>query len=56
MRIITDERFATVPKILETPYIPVTKEITLPPYKEEIAMIRSGEFDPNLKEKIQTNQ
>lgn len=56
VRIITDERFATVPKILETPYIPVTKEITLPPYKEEIAMIRSGEFDPNLKEKIQTNQ
>ena len=50
VRIITDERFATVPKILETPYIPVTKEITLPPYKEEIAMIRSGEFDPNLKE------
>lgn len=56
VRIITDERFATVPKILETPYIPVTKEITLPPYKEEIAMIRSGEFNPNLKEKIQTNQ
>lgn len=52
-RIIYDERFSNVPKILETPYIPITKEISLPPYKEEIAMIQSGKFDPNLKEKIQ---
>ncbi|MCM1259703.1 MAG: deoxyribonuclease IV [Prevotella sp.] len=56
VRIINDERFVMVPKILETPYIPITKEITLPPYKEEIAMIQSGEFDPHMKEKIQTNK
>ena len=56
VRIINDERFATVPKILETPYIPITKEITLPPYKEEIAMIQSGQFDPYLKEKIQASK
>lgn len=55
-RIINDERFATVPKILETPYIPITKEITLPPYKEEIGMIQSGQFDPYLKEKIKASK
>lgn len=35
--------FATIPKILETPYRPDPKHPgqTLPPYKEEIAMLRS---------------
>ena len=37
-KIVHDERFITVPKILETPYIPDTNnpKITYPPYKKEI--------------------
>lgn len=46
--IIYNNKLEHVPKILETPY--VDKEYA--PYKYEIAMIRSQEFDPNLIEKI----
>lgn len=37
-KLVHDERFITVPKILETPYIPDENnpKITLPPYKKEI--------------------
>lgn len=40
-RIVHDERFAAVPKILETPFLPADGETkkTLPPYKEEIALL-----------------
>ena len=40
-RIVHDERFARVPKILETPWICAvgSSEKTIPPYKEEIAML-----------------
>lgn len=40
-RIVHDERFAQVPKILETPWIceEGSKEKTIPPYKEEIALL-----------------
>lgn len=40
-RIVHDERFAEVPKILETPWIceEGSKEKTIPPYKEEIALL-----------------
>ena len=53
-RIIYDEDFADVPKILETPYIPdpETKKRSFPPYRQEIAMIREGVFRENLKEEI----
>lgn len=53
-QVITDSRFEEIPKILETPYIPLPEETkkTIPPYKYEIAMIRSGLFDPDLKQKI----
>ncbi len=52
-RVITDKRFVHIPKILETPYVlnPHTNE-SLPPYKYEIAMIKSGQFNPNLIEDI----
>lgn len=46
--IIYNNKLEHVPKILETPY--VDKEYA--PYKYEIAMIQSQEFDPNLIEKI----
>ena len=40
-RIVHDDRFATIPKILETPWLceEGSAKKTLPPYKEEIAML-----------------
>ena len=55
MKFINDERFKDIPKILETPYIPYNKNLSFPPYKEEIAMIKNGVFDQNLKEIILAN-
>ena len=57
LKVIYDERFKDIPKILETPYIPSKKysDESYPPYKEEIEMIKSGIFDDNLKEKIVSN-
>ena len=47
MKFISDERFINIPKILETPYVKNGEE-SYPPYKYEIEMIRSGNFNPNL--------
>lgn len=60
-KILTDPRFAGVPQILETPYIPATSaeddtKKVYAPYKEEIAMLRSGKFDPALYAKIRQNK
>jgi deoxyribonuclease-4 len=43
MQVIRDSRFETIPKILETPYYkdPENSKKSYPPYKEEIALIRS---------------
>lgn len=43
---------AHVPKILETPYVGEDKKNKKPPYKVEIEMLRSGEFDPEFREKL----
>lgn len=53
MKVINDERFESIPKILETPYVAslVAKE-TYPPYYEEIEMIKKGVFNPHLKEDV----
>lgn len=42
-RIVHDERFAAVPKILETPWLCAEGEDkkTIPPYKEEIALLKA---------------
>lgn len=52
MQVINEPRFATIPKILETPYVGEDKKNQKAPYKYEIAMLRSGVFDENLLEKI----
>ncbi len=52
INVIYNERLASVPKILETPYI--DKE--LPPYKHEIAMIRERKFNENLINDIIENK
>lgn len=49
--IINHEKLKSVPKILETPYVSINddvKELTIPPYKFEIEMIKSGKFNENL--------
>ena len=55
MKFVNDERFKDIPKILETPYIEYNKNLSFPPYKEEIEMIKKGEFDPNLKQLVLEN-
>jgi deoxyribonuclease-4 len=52
--IVNHKDFENVPKILETPYVkdPDDAKKAYPPYKHEIAMIRSGAFSPNLIEEI----
>lgn len=52
LNVIYNERLENIPKILETPYI--DKE--LPPYKYEIAMIRSKKFNENLINEIIDNK
>jgi deoxyribonuclease-4 len=57
--IVNHPDFMTVPKILETPYItetPDSKERLYPPYKEEIEMFRSGEYDPQYIERIRNRK
>ena len=59
IKIIYDERFKDIPKILETPYVTENdeaKEKIYPPYKYEIAMIRNKKFDPELLHKIRNNK
>ena len=55
MKFVNDDRFKDIPKILETPYIEYNKNLSFPPYKEEIEMIKKGEFDPNLKQLVLLN-
>ncbi len=55
MKFVNDVRFIDIPKILETPYVEYNKNISYPPYKEEIDMIKDGVFDPNLKQLILAN-
>ncbi|WMC94500.1 deoxyribonuclease IV [Kineothrix sp. MB12-C1] len=49
-RIVHHPDFADVPKILETPYRPSSEDAAklVPPYKEEILMLRSGIFTESL--------
>lgn len=52
--IVHHKDFETIPKILETPYIaiPGEEKKTVPPYKQEIEMLRRGEFNKDLLQDI----
>ncbi len=52
--IVHHKDFENVPKILETPYIPIPGDSkkSLPPYKHEIDMLRKGTFNVNLLEDV----
>lgn len=56
-RIVTNKDFIEVPKILETPYIPLPEDPkkSVAPYKEEIDMLRTGIYNEQLKELIIKN-
>lgn len=56
--IVHHKDFEDVPKILESPYVslPEEKAKSLPPYRYEIEMLRSGQFNPQLIEDIQNNR
>lgn len=56
LKVLTDYRFETIPKILETPYISISKDQSFAPYKEEIEMLKSGTFNENLRNKIIQNK
>lgn len=56
--VVHHKDFESVPKILETPYIPdpENKKKSYAPYKYEIEMLKNGKFDPELQDKtIQKN-
>ncbi|HLS07961.1 deoxyribonuclease IV [Lentibacillus sp.] len=50
--VITHPQLEALPKILETPFVGQDKKNKKPPYKFEIDMIKNGEFETDLKEKI----
>ncbi|WP_077213996.1 deoxyribonuclease IV [Bacillus dakarensis] len=50
--IVHHPQLADVPKILETPFVGEDKKDKKPPYKHEIEMLRSKEFNENLLEAI----
>lgn len=54
-RIVMDERFLEIPKILETPYVKDLEsggKKAYPPYRFEIEMLREGVFLENVREEI----
>lgn len=55
VKVLNNPLLKDVPKILETPYIKIDDKTSIPPYQEEISMLRNGTFDPNLIETIINN-
>ena len=55
--IVSHKDFTHVPKILETPYVPseVDSKKSYAPYQYEIAMLKNGSFNPDLKQLILEN-
>lgn len=51
-KVADDSRFKNIPIILETPWLKNDDGKKISPYKDEIAMIRSGKFNPELKEEL----
>ncbi|MBR5662559.1 MAG: deoxyribonuclease IV [Bacilli bacterium] len=50
-KVATNKRLENIPKILETPYLTITDKIKKPPYKEEIKMLKEGNFDQDIFKK-----
>lgn len=54
-KIANDQRFENIPKILETPYIKDGSKDGLSPYKKEIEMLKTNQFDENWLNKLIKN-
>ena len=57
--IVHHKDFTEVPKILESPYVTVSDDVaqkTLPPYLQEIRMLREGRFHADLISEIRENR
>lgn len=54
MNIMNHPEFMDVPKILESPYVkdPEDSKKSYEPFKHEIAMIRSGVFNPSMQDNV----
>ncbi|MCM2677828.1 deoxyribonuclease IV [Alkalicoccobacillus plakortidis] len=50
--IVKHDQLKEIPKILETPYVGEDKKNKKPPYKHEISMLKEGQFDEELLDKI----
>lgn len=50
--IVHHPQLTEIPKILETPYVGEDKNSKKPPYKHEIAMLRTGEFDEGFIDEL----
>ncbi|MGY4690329.1 deoxyribonuclease IV [Salibacterium sp. K-3] len=50
--IVHHSEMENVPKILETPYVGTDKKNKKPPYKHEIEMLHTKEFNDNMKEEL----
>ncbi len=48
----TDERFESIPKILETPYLKDGSKDGISPYKTEIEMLKNNSFDQDWVKKL----
>lgn len=53
--IVFHPQLAAVSKILETPYVGLDKKTAKAPYGAEIAMLKAGKFDPQLREKLDSD-
>ena len=51
-QVVHHPQLKDLPKILETPYVGEDKKNKKPPYKFEMEMIKKGDFQSDLKEKI----
>ena len=54
-KIATDNRFVSIPKILETPYIKDGSKDGISPYKSEIGMLRTNNFDKDWIKNLLNN-
>ncbi|MDT3394884.1 MAG: TIM barrel protein, partial [Bacillota bacterium] len=54
--VLRHEQLVNVPKILETPYVGEDKKHNFAPYAYEIAMLKAGQFDPDLLTKVEQNE
>ncbi|GLO66594.1 MULTISPECIES: deoxyribonuclease IV [Oceanobacillus] len=51
-KVVHHPQLSDLPKILETPFVGMDKKNKKPPYKHEIEMLKEGNFDNQLKDKI----